>query len=306
MNIIKTRNREFEAQKPLQPLVASDPDSIIFHDKLMEDLKSIADEYDKDLRQRATSYAEKQVAGGLFAGDEELLSQAKESLDSLYGDKKATAKEKYQSKTADLESSLSELKTDRARALFRESEKFDQEAGRLAEKVQKQGVSHSSVALLAGADLNERRDQALEDVNHAYDKKIEAVDGKLARLNASYAEALKNYELSYAVQLEKEIGRLQSKRDRLEKEYVKEHAGEKERAYDAYLAKERKENRSYEESEGDYTGAKRENFQKRYDYLVGALEGKTKSSVKIFIKQNETRLKEYLGLYYDRFVEEVT
>ena len=27
MNIIKTRNREFEAQKPLQPLVASDKDA---------------------------------------------------------------------------------------------------------------------------------------------------------------------------------------------------------------------------------------------------------------------------------------
>ena len=307
MNIGLSRIKDFGPEKPLpDPIVNTDPASIIIYDDVLKGLKNIANEYDKDLRARARAYAESEVTGETFDTDEELYLEAKNSLDALYGEKKAKSTRSYQSKTADLTASLSELENDRTRALVRTSEKYDDRADRLAEKVQKNGLTHSTVAPLAEAELADRRDRELEDLNYAYDKKIQAVDGKISRLNASYAEALKNYELTYAVQLEKELSRLQSKRDRLEKEYLKEHADDKQRAYDAYLTQEKRANRKYEESEGDYTGAKKDNYLKRYDYLAEQLEGKTKKSVKHFIKMNDAALREYLGLYYDRFVEEVT
>lgn len=289
-----------------EPLINTDPASVIIYEDVLKGLKSIANEYDKDLRARARAYAESEVAGERFDTDDELYREAKSNLDATYGDKRAKTTDKYQSKTADLTASLSEIENDRTRALVRASERYDDKADRLAEKAQKNGLTHSSVAPLAEADLADRRDKELENVNYIYDKKIKAVDGKISRLNASYAEALKNYELTYAVQLEKELSRLQSKRDRLEREYMREHADDKQQAYDAYMAEERKANRTYEESEGDYAGAKKENYQKRYDYLAKQLEGKNQKSIKHFIKMNDAALREYLGLYYDRFVEEVT
>ena len=143
-------------------------------------------------------------------------------------------------------------------------------------------------------------------MNYSYDKKVQAVDAKIDRLKSSYETALENYEISYALQLEKEIARLQKKRDKMEDEYAKEHRSERDAAYDEYLEKDRVENKAYEDRTGDYTGAKRENYKERYNYLVDQLKDKNAKSVAKFISQYENTLRDYLGLYYEDFVKEVT
>ena len=141
-----------------EPLINTDPASVIIYEDVLKGLKSIANEYDKDLRARARAYAESEVAGERFDTDDELYREAKSSLDATYGDKRA--------KTTDLTASLSEIENDRTRALVRASERYDDKADRLAEKAQKNGLTHSSVAPLAEADLADRRDKELENVNY--------------------------------------------------------------------------------------------------------------------------------------------
>ena len=62
----------------------------------------------------------------------------------------------------------------------------------------------------------------------------------------------------------------------------------------------------YEEREGDYTGLKKENYLARYDYLLSALKDKKPDRIRRFLKETEDDLREYLGLYYERFVKEVS
>lgn len=293
--------------EPTLPIVDTNYDlSTIIHTKdVISGLKSIADRYNRELDQRANAYADEQVKG-TFDSDEELLRQAKESLDELYGDKKGKKTADYLQKSGELEDKKDSLSVDRALALDRVGTRYDSKRGVLAEDLSKRGLSHSSIADLAKEDLDEKRSEELARVNYSYDKKVDAVNAKIDRLKSSYETALENYEIAYALQLEKEIARLQKKRDKLEDEYAKEHKSERSVKYKEYLAKDLEENQAYENRTGDYMGAKRENYKERYNYLVDQLKDKNASSVARFISRYENTLRDYLGLYYEDFVKEVT
>ena len=282
------------------------PDSVIRSTEVISNLKSIAERYDDELKKKAKAYAEESVPQSEFDSDEEILSKAKESLDEIYGEKRTTATEKMQRNLAELTSEKSGYETERSRSLRKVGDSYERKEGKLAEKLSKEGITHSSIAGLAKDALGKERSQEQDRVNALYDSRIANVDSKLERLSRSHEDALRNYEITYAVQLEKEIASLKAKRDRLESEYAKEHSDDRDKAYDHYLINDRKENAEYEAREGDYTGAKKENYSERYDYLVGELKGKSKKSIQNFISSNEYTLREYLGLYYDKFVKEVS
>ena len=286
-------------------LAGADPSTVIVNDKVIGGLKEIANQYEKGLEERAQKYAEDQVSG-TFDSDEELLAEAKASLDAVYGEKRQKAQSNLQLKTDELSEERRSLANDRTRALSGVAEEYEGKSDRLAEDIAKQGLSHSSISSLAAEELKREEAGKAADVNYRYDKRIAAIDSKIERLTASYEQALKNYELSYAVQLEKDLNRLKSKRNRMENEYQKEHAAEKRQAYNAYLEDEKQRALEYEEREGDYTGLKKENYLARYDYLLSALKDKKPDRIRRFLKETEDDLREYLGLYYERFVKEVS
>ena len=285
--------------------VTADPNSVIRSDELITHLKDIANEYTASVKKKANAYADEKVAGN-FDSDEELLRQAKESLDEIYGKKKEEKTSSYESSRNSLTESENKVGYDRAVALSRVDDRYDAKEERLAENLSKRGITHSSIARLAMEDLGEARKEDAARVNYTYDRRLDDVKKKIDRLTSSYEEALKNYEVSYALQLEKDIARLKAKRDRLEDEYAKEHSSERQKAYDEYLVQDKKTNADFEAKQGDYTGEKRENYLLRYNYLVGELKGKTAKSIASFLKNHEYTLKEYLGLYYDDFVKEVS
>ena len=299
--------RQYSLNEPVLPVVDTSHDlSTVIHTKeVLSGLKSIADRYNRELDERANAYADEQVKGR-FDSDDELLKQAKESLEEIYGAKKGKKTTDYVQNSGELEEKKDTLSVDRALALDRVGSRYDGKQSALAEDLSKKGLSHSSIADLAKQDLAEKRGEELAQVNYSYDKKVDAVNAKIDRLRSSYETALENYEIAYAVQLEKEIARLQKKRDNLQDEYAKEHKSERSVAYDEYLSKDREENLAYEDRTGDYTGAKRENYKERYNYLVDQLKDKNTKSVAKFISRYENTLRDYLGLYYEDFVKEVT
>ena len=303
MIIGKTRDKIMTADPVVD--ISVDPSAIIRTADVLSGLKSIADKYTSSVNKKANAYAD-EVVKGSFDSDEELLRQAKESLDATYGVKKSEAQDNYAVKSGELSEKKSGLSVDRARALSRVEESYGAKADKLAEDIARKGLSHSTIADLAKNELSDKRSEELARVNYAYDGKVKAVEGKIERLTSAYETALKNYEITYAVQLEKDIAKLKSKRDRLADEYAKEHKDERSKLYGEYLARDKAQNEEYEAREGDYVGEKRENYLERYNYLVDQLAGKTAKSVANFIKSNESALKEYLGLYYDDFVKEVT
>ena len=303
MIIGKTRDKIMTADPVVD--ISVDPSAIIRTADVLSGLKSIADKYTSSVNKKANAYADEAVKGS-FDSDEELLRQAKETLDATYGAKKSKAESNYAFKSDELQEKKSGLSADRAYALDRVGDRYGEKAEKLTEDIAKRGLSHSTIADLAKRDLDERRSDELAHVNYVYDAKLKAVDSKIEHLTSAYETALKNYEIAYALALEKKIASLESKRDRLSEEYAKEHKDERSKLYGEYLAREKAQNEEYEAREGDYVGEKRENYLERYNYLVDQLTGKTAKSVANFIKSNESALKEYLGLYYDDFVKEVT
>ena len=167
-------------------------------------------------------------------------------------------------------------------------------------------MSHSSVADLSRREALSSYHAASRELNDQYDRKVQIIDRKMDRLNAEYKEALRSYEISYAIELEKKLADLTAKRDRLVDSYERTHDSKVKKAYNSYIKEEERAQNEYELSHGDYFGEKKENYLERYDYLVGELKGKKKSAVTSFLNENASELKSYLGVYYDAFVKEVS
>lgn len=305
MIIGKSRDKILLPELPSSVNMTADPSKVILQNEILSNLESIAKKYEKGVKQRAKAYAEDTVKG-VFESDEELMKQAEESLGELYDDKKRKATDRFLKNDEELRVKQEDLQNDRTQALDRIAQDYDAKESRLAENLSRRGIAHSSIADLSNAGLSAERAEMQESTNALYDKRLGAVEEKIKLVTATYENALKNYEISYALELEKQLNTLIKKRDKMQSEYVKQHADDKEKAYYDYINDDKQRNRVYEESEGDYFGAKKENYQERYDYLIEALAGKNKGSIQNFIKQNESDLRAYLGLYYDRFVKEVS
>ena len=304
MIIGNQRNKELNIELPQSDIVV-DPNKVIVKDFIFDNLKGISKKYTDELDRQAKEYAESAVKGE-FASDEEIYEKAKESLDYLYGEKKSKTTAQKEQSVADLTQQKQSKTAEKKNALSELDDKYARSTDRLIEKMSRNGLLHSSILENSLEEQTRSKSAEAQALEQGYKNKINAIDQKISRLNASYEDALKNYEISYALELEDKIGKLKTQRDKAVSAFEKTNASEKEQAYDAFLQEEEARNRAYEESMGDYTDSKRQNYQERYDYVVGALAGKDKTAVSRFIKENEKKLKEYLGLYYEKFVEEVS
>ena len=305
MIIGNTKKKEIIETKIPAITVTADANKVIRSTDVIEHLKGIAKKYTDDLDERAKAYASVKV-GGNFDSDEDILSAARESVDATFAAKKGKATSQMTASRDTLTGKKDALTSDREYARRHIDDRYDRRQGRLSEKLSKGGLGTSSIADLAHEDLEEERSRAIEENNARYDRKVAETDAKIARLTASYESAMKNYEITYAIELEKEIARQKKKRDQLITTYESEHAGDRSAAYDEYIREDERRNAEYESAQGDYTGAKKENYLERYDYLLGEIKGKDPTSVKRFLERNESTLKTFLGLYYDRFVKEVS
>ncbi len=305
MIIGKTRDKILLPELPSSVDMTADPSKVILQNEILSNLDSIAKKYEKGLKQRARAYAEDAVKG-VFESDEELMKRAEDSLGALYDEKRQKATDRFEKNDEELREKQAELASGRAEKMDRIAQEYDAKESRLAENLSRRGITHSSIADLSSEGLRAEMAEEEQAASALYDKKLGAVEEKIKLVKATYENALKNYEISYALELEKQLNTLIKKRDRMQSDYVKQHADDREKAYYDYINDDKQRNRVYEESEGDYFGAKKENYQERYDYLMDALAGKNKNSVKNFINQNEADLRAYLGLYYDRFVKEVS
>ena len=304
MIIGNQRNKELDIEIPKTDF-AVDPNKVIVGEFIMDGLKGISKKYTDELKRQANEYASEAVKGE-FASDDEIYEKAKESLTSLYGEKKSKAASEREQNVAELTQKKQKQTEEGKSAISALDDKYARSTDNLIEKMSRHGLLHSSIM-----DLSlEKQQQSKQSETLALEKELQSkvgvIDQKISRLNASYEEALKNYEISYAIELEDKIAKLKTQRDRAVSAFEKTNASERKQAYDAFLEEDAARNREYEARTGDYTGAKQENYQERYDYVIDALAGKDKSAVSRFLKENEKALKNYLGLYYEKFVKEVS
>ena len=273
--------------------------------EVLEGLYGIAQEYDDAVKAKAKKYAEDRYHLETET-DDELSARAKEYADGIYEGKQRALEENLNVKTRDLNAQKSDYGVDRAAALRDLKKSYGKAESDLLEGLSRKGLTHSSIGDLSRESLLAEHREAVQRTERGFDRKVEIIDRKIEQANAAYETALKNYEISYAIRMENKLNKLRDERDRAVQTYEREHTEDREKAYKSYLFRNESQNKQYENEHFDYTGDKKENYQARYDYLVGALAGRNKEAVAEFLSQNAGTLKEYLGLYYDRFIKEVS
>ncbi|HCU56592.1 MAG TPA: hypothetical protein DIC18_04615 [Clostridiales bacterium] len=281
-----------------------DKGNILHEDRILSDLKDISDKYAADLNKRANDYADK-VVSGEFVSDEELLGQAKQSLDSIYGEKTKKLRSSTEEKTEALDLQKNEAAGDYANRQSALRERYEKAWDNNLESLSKKGMSHSSTAALTKDLLQSDYAADAAENERKYTEKVDGLERKIQKYNAAYEDALRNYEITYAIELEDKVAKLKKQRDQMVESYNKSHQSERQAAFDQYKDEELSRNKKYEEETGDYSGGKKQNYQERYEYLLSALDGKNKGRIDRFLEKYKNELKEYLGLYYDSFLEEV-
>ena len=273
--------------------------------QVLEGLTDIAREYEEAVQAKAKEYADGKYSLDADS-DEELREKAKEATEEIYRGKKESFADTRDAKTAALTAQKGEVGADRAAALRNLKKSYGKAESGLLESLSRQGLMRSSIGDLSRESLLAEQREAVQRTEERFDKKVAILDRKIEQANAAYESALKNYEIDYAIRMENKLARLQNERDRAVQAYEREHSEEKEKAYNAYLFQTEAENQRYEKEHADYTGDKKANYQARYKYLVDTLSAYDKTAVADFLSQNEAILQKYLGLYYDRFVKEVS
>ncbi|GEM_PF-2653306 len=272
---------------------------------ILNGLKGIKEEYDASLRERAKAYARENVGAETFETDEELTARATGETTSSYASKRNKAALKRDEKIEDAERDRAGLSAGYLSAVRAVKEKEESALAAHAERMSQKGLSHSSTAGLKEESIRLNAERAYGEAGSLYGEKLSAIDNKIRRAETAYDEAMREYEISYAIDLEKKIAKYKSQRDKLLAAYKSSaEKAEADRA-EAYLKEDAELNAAYEDVNGDYTGEKKVNYDRRYDYVIGELADFTEEKKKDFLAKNREELRAYLGLYYDKFARTI-
>ena len=151
------------------PDISVDPNAVIRTAEVISGLKSIASRYTSDLKKQARAYAEEKVASALD-GDTDFYSQAKDSLDEIYGAKREKATSDYAERSKELSQQKGEIGNRRASAIWRVSDRYDVKEGKLtpvlsellSDDARRAGIRQAAGAL-AVRDTDERIVNAINE-----------------------------------------------------------------------------------------------------------------------------------------------
>jgi len=272
---------------------------------ILTGLKEIKDKYDASVREKAAEYGASSVESKDFDTDEAIYARAKRESDSSYDVKVNKATAKRNNAVKDAETSAATLRESYFDTLHNIGVSGKKSEAAHAEKMAKQGMSHSSVNELESERLRDESLRSARALNTSYAAKMNALDEKIARAESAYSDALRSYEISYAIDLENRLAKYKTQRDKLLAEYNASADKQRADSEKAYLEENEALNAAYEKANGDYAGDKKKNYQERYDYVKSAADKMTAAEKKSFLSEYGGALQEYLGLYYDKLLKEI-
>ncbi|MBP5405103.1 MAG: hypothetical protein J6Y74_04075 [Clostridia bacterium] len=272
---------------------------------ILNGLKGIKEEYDASLRERARAYARESGEAETFETDEALTARATGETSASYDPKRAKAAARRDEKVEDAERERAGLSAGYLSALRAVKEREERALSAHAEKMSSHGLSHSSAAALKEEAIRAEGTRDYAAAGSLYGEKLSAVESKIRRAERAYDEAMKEYEISYAIDLEKKIARYKSQRDKLLAAYASSAEKAEADRLEAYLKEDAELNAAYEDVNGDYTGEKKTNYDRRYDYVIAEIADFTDEKKKDFLEENREELRAYLGLYYDKLARTI-
>jgi len=283
-----------------QPTVSSVKD----YDGIIKGLKSIKNKYDSSLRERAKAYAGEGIEERTFDTDDDLMTRATKELDSKYTPKRTKTESSYLGTIASADRERSTLGDTYAESVGSIRDKERRRLASQAETAARRGMTDSSVARLQAEEISADAERAVTAAGKYYTDRVSALDDKIRRAKQSYDDAMRGYEISYAIELEKKMEKYRAQRDKLLSEYEKSVSEEEEKRIEEYLREDAAMNAAFEAENGDYAGEKLENYRERYEYVQSALEEMSPTERRGFLKAYDSILQDYLGLYYRKLREE--
>ena len=272
--------------------------------KILAGLGNLQKEYEKSVRVRAQEYANDAVSAPDLDTDEELMEKAKNYADGKFADKIA----KEEKSTADqLDSldkkkrSLGETYSDEIRTLERSHANKERRA---LEALSKNGMTHSSTFDLRREEIAADRAYDIGRADAKYDKEIADLDERIESVRSAHKAALSGFEIDRALALEDKLQKLTEKRNKALASYEKTKDSALTKKQKEYIEELERENATYEAAFKDYTGDKKENYEERLRYAIDQTKRLSKSDREKFLTNNGDALRGYLGLYYNRFIQE--
>ncbi len=249
--------------------------------------------------------------------DEDILSAAKAQTD--YSKKQDV--DKVEAKYIAAQESLKEGKQEADKNLAKSYENLNALYSELRQNAQddalKRGLARSSIATSSLNALNREHLDKASEQEIAYRQVVGDIDSKIAKLEIDKESAIIDLDVKYAIELDDEINRLKSERDKTVSEYEKYNntIREKQEKYEeerqekiadflhdkaVEKANKEKEQLALEKKYG-YTGEKLVNYSKRYD---AAYEYYSSLSPDIALSalKASPNMRYYLGNFYDDLV----
>ncbi len=223
----------------------------------------------------------------------------------------------YESKLAALSGSKQQAGDNLKESYKQLQELYDELRKRSENDVLKRGLARSSIAVTQLSDLDTARMQSAGELRKSYNATMNDIDVRIGELEADRENALNELDLKYAAELDSRISELKSKRDKTVKEYEEYNAKvrkqneqyEKQRETDIadYLEKAEKKKKEEQEalakheSQYGYSGAKQENYAKRYD-IAYDFYSSLSPDIAADALAASPNMKYYLGNYYDKLM----
>ena len=290
----KRISRPYDTEIQAQPAASTATD----YGSIIKGLQTIKEKYDSSLREKAKSYGRSGVEEKTFDTDDDLYARATSELDSKYTPKRTKVEEAFGTATESAKKEKAGLGSSYAGEVRSIRLKEDRQLASQAERAARRGVSDSSIARLEKAEIAANAENAVTAAGKYYADRVNALNDKIRRTKETYDDAMRGYEISYAIELEKKMEKYRAQRDKLLTEYERSVSKDEEKRIGEYLKEEGALNAAYERANGDYAGEKRANYNERYEYLQGELDKMTATERKGFLKAYDSILQDYLGLYY--------
>jgi hypothetical protein len=249
--------------------------------------------------------------------DEELLEEAKQSLMPSYTEKVNSLNESTDEKVADLQTKLSSEELDSNADMAESEEDFVEDTTSATNLAVNNGISNSSIVTnMKESILNEYRSE-IETITNEYTVLSNSIKEEIELLYQSKENSLLEYDLTQAVEIEKELATLKSAQQSAIASINKynEQLIEAETEYQSTRTAEiaslqeewrntQSEQLEYEQING-YSGDNLVEMDNRYDMAKEFYFSITKSDASKLIEENAESLKNSLGAsYYAKLVEE--
>ena len=272
---------------------------------ILKGLQKIKDKYDASVAEKAREYGRSGITEKTFENDDEILSRATAETESKYSPKRVKKAALLNDTAEDVGREKASLGSQYEERLYKIRAQGNKNLMSHAEKMSRSGLSNSSIAGLKKEAIENDVDHTIMIEDQKYAGRINALNDKIRRARSSYEDAMRDYEISYAIELEKKVDKYTKERDRLIASYESSVDKESAKKEKEYLKEYEELNAAFEAENGDYAGDKKDNYRERYDYVLGEMANMTNKQKQNFVSIYGESLEGYLGLYYQNLLSSI-